>query len=349
MSIHRVAQGAGVSVATVSRVFNDPERVAASTRIRVLEAARTLSYLPNQSARTLRTQRSRIMGAILPSRDDPVYVECMNGIAAAVLEAGYVLAPIACDSLPDREADAARWIVASGAEGCVLLVTDVEASAALPLLGRSGVPYALMHHQDDRHPCVSIDSRRALADLVARLESLGHREIVRLVPQPAFSRVQEARPGDGTGDDSAARASRVRHIDMAPGADPVRQIGLLLSSPTRPTALLCTSDLLAIDCLRAAALQGLQVPRDLTVVGFDGIALGARMFPMLAAVVQPHAAIGRHAVELVLRAIAGGRAPTAADSLLLPHGMREGESCGPPPFTAHGHPQPGHPAEAALA
>jgi DNA-binding LacI/PurR family transcriptional regulator len=95
----------------------------------------------------------------------------------------------------------------------------------------------------------------------------------------------------------------------------------------RPTALICSNDLLAIRSIRAAHLSGLAVPDDLSVVGFDGIALGEDLTPALTTIAQPNSDIGRHSVELLMQAMAGGTALRADASLLLPHAFRDGESC----------------------
>jgi LacI family transcriptional regulator, repressor for deo operon, udp, cdd, tsx, nupC, and nupG len=107
-------------------------------------------------------------------------------------------------------------------------------------------------------------------------------------------------------------------------------LGEALNSQVRPTALVCSNDLLAIRSIRAAHLAGLAVPRDLSVVGFDGIALGQDLTPQLSTVVQPNADIGRHSVELLAQAVASGN-PLGPDmGLTLAHQFRAGESCAPP-------------------
>ena len=85
--------------------------------------------------------------------------------------------------------------------------------------------------------------------------------------------------------------------------------------------------LIAIRAIRAASLEGLRVPQDLAVVGFDGIELGRDLTPALSTVMQPNYDIGRHSVELLVKALADGVVPHADTSLLLPHAFREGESC----------------------
>jgi len=97
------------------------------------------------------------------------------------------------------------------------------------------------------------------------------------------------------------------------------------------SALLCSNDLLAIRAMRAAHLCGLSVPRDLSVVGFDGIALGEDLTPALSTITQPNHEIGRRSAELLIGALADDRALEAKSSVSLPHGFRIGESCAPPP------------------
>jgi DNA-binding LacI/PurR family transcriptional regulator len=101
----------------------------------------------------------------------------------------------------------------------------------------------------------------------------------------------------------------------------------LLQAKVRPTALVCSNDLLAIRSIRAAHLSGLGVPDDLSVVGFDGIALGEDLTPALTTIAQPNSDIGRRSVELLVQAMASGAALQADSSLLLPCFFRDGESC----------------------
>ena len=94
MNIQIVARHAGVSVATVSRAFNFPDKVAPATRALVERVAAELGYVANASARTLRTQRSRVLGVVLPTLLNPTFAECLQGIAAAAHAAGYAILPL---------------------------------------------------------------------------------------------------------------------------------------------------------------------------------------------------------------------------------------------------------------
>ena len=330
MSILEVAREAGVSVATVSRVFNVPDKVAPATREHVENIARTLGYLPNASARTLRTQRSRVLGVVLPTLTNPVFAECLEGIAQAAVAGGYAISPFPTDYLLDQEDRAVNLLLAGNVDGMILVVSNPATSTALQRLAEVGLPYVLAYNQHPDHPCVSVNSELAVADVVAHLATLGHHRIAMVSGLlSASDRAQQRCRGYALGMEQAGlRAQPVLQVPFVAAAPEV--LGEALNSQDRPTALVCSNDLLAIRSIRAAHLAGLAVPRDLSVVGFDGIALGQDLTPQLSTVVQPNADIGRHSVELLAQAVASGN-PLGPDmGLTLAHQFRAGESCAPP-------------------
>lgn len=329
MSIQNVARQAGVSVATVSRVFNLPDKVTPATREHVEQVARALGYLPNASARSLRTQRSRVIGVVLPTLLNPVFAECLEGIARAAAAGGYAILPFATDYELAQEDRAVNLLLAGNVDGMILVVSNPATSSALQRLAAAGLPYVLAYNRHADHPCVSVDSELAVTELVARLASLGHRRITMVSGQLAASdRAQQRCRGFRQGMAAAglgdAPVLEVPFVETA-----VQDIARLLQTAQRPTALVCSNDLLAIRSIRAARQAGLAVPHDLSVAGFDGIALGEDLTPMLSTIAQPNADIGRSSVELLVQAMASG-APLAPDaSLTLAHRFRAGESCAP--------------------
>ncbi|WP_411884413.1 LacI family DNA-binding transcriptional regulator [Polaromonas sp. YR568] len=330
MSIQAVADQAGVSVATVSRVFNAPEKVSPQTRELVEKAALERGYMPNASARTLRTQRSRVLGVVLPTLLNPVFAECLEGIARSATRAGYAILPLTTDYRLEQEEQAVNLLLAGNVDGMILVVSSPETSRALQRLCVAGLPYVLAYNRHEEHPCISVDSEQAVAQLVLRLAGLGHRDIAMVSGQlSASDRAQQRRRGFLQGMEAAGLADpQVLEVPFVETA--VSEITELLNRRPRPSALVCSNDLLAIRSLRAAHLAGLAVPRDLTVVGFDGIALGEDLTPMLSTITQPNADIGRCSVELLVQALTGGAALTPDSSLSLAHGFREGESCAAP-------------------
>ncbi|WP_411880618.1 LacI family DNA-binding transcriptional regulator [Polaromonas sp. YR568] len=333
MSIQAVADQAGVSVATVSRVFNSPEKVSPQTRELVEKAALERGYMPNASARTLRTQRSRVLGVVLPTLLNPVFAECLEGIARSATRAGYAILPLTTDYRIEQEEQAVNLLLAGNVDGMILVVSNPETSKALQRLCGAQLPYVLAYNRHAGHPCISVDSEQAVAQLVKRLAGLGHRDIAMVSGQlSASDRAQQRCRGFLQGMEAAGLADpQVLEVPFVETA--VSEITDLLNRRPRPSALVCSNDLLAIRSLRAAHLAGLAVPRDLTVVGFDGIALGEDLTPMLSTITQPNADIGRCSVELLVQALTGGAALAPDSSLSLAYGFREGESCAAPSAT----------------
>lgn len=326
-SIQAVALAAGVSAATVSRVFNQPDTVQADKRARVLAMAEQLEYRPLGAARTLRRRRSEILGVVLPTLRNPVFAECLEGIAEAAVEARHAIQLATTEYQPERELAAVTALMPL-VDGLVLVVSDPARSRALQAIRAAGLPYVLAYNRHTDHPCVSVDNEGAVAELVGTLYRRGHRRIAMLC-----------------GELQASDRSRARHrgfergmldVGLKPGplvevpfdGDVTGLLAATLRSPDRPTVLVCSNDLLALRAQRAAHACGLRVPQDLGIVGFDGIALGADLVPSLATIAQPNRDIGAHCIAVLAPAAEAGTPLTAEASRLLPHFFRPGESLG---------------------
>lgn len=329
MSIKDVAALADVSMATVSRVFNLPEKVNAETRAHVLEIANEIGYFPNASARSLRTQRSRVLGVVLPTLLNPVFAECLDGIAQAASANGYAILPMTTDYELEHEELAVNQLLAGNVDGMVLVVSNPATSQALIRLRAAQLPYVLAYNRQFDHPCVSVDNELAMRETVTQLVAMGHQRIALISGQLfASDRAQQRKRGFSEGmrthglDDS--NCLEVPFVETA-----VQEICKLLQQKNRPTALVCSNDLIAIRSIRAAHLAGLRIPQDISVTGFDGIAIGEDLTPMLSTITQPNQAIGQCSVELVVRSLIEGTPLNSSDSILLAHGFRQGESCAP--------------------
>lgn len=329
MSIKELAAKADVSMATVSRVFNLPGKVNAETRAHVLEIAKKIGYFPNASARSLRTQRSRVLGVVLPTLLNPVFAECLDGIAQAASASGYAILPMMTDYKLEQEELAVNQLLAGNVDGMVLVVSNPATSQALVRLRVAQLPYVLAYNRQMDHPCVSVDNERAMRETVLQLVAMGHQRIALISGQFAASdRAQQRKRGFSEGmsvkglDDS--NCLEVPFVETA-----VQEICKLLQQSDRPTALVCSNDLIAIRSIRAAHLVGLRVPQDISITGFDGIAIGEDLTPVLSTITQPNQAIGQRSVELVVRSLTEGTPLNPSDSLLLAHSFRQGESCAP--------------------
>eukprot|EP01034_Spumella_vulgaris_P039111 gene39111-48304_t len=223
-------------------------RVTPATRAHVTQVAHTLGYQPNASARTLRTQRSRVVGVVLPTLTNPPQRgQCLEGIARAAAAAGYAILPFTTDYRLDQEERAASLLIAGNVDGMILTVSNPGTSLALRRLADTGLPYVLVYNRHAEHPCVSVDGEQAVAELVARLASLGHRRIAMVTGQlHASDRAQQRCRGfqrgmaqAGLGDGTSATVLEVPFVDTA-----IQSICGLLHARERPTALVCSNDLL---------------------------------------------------------------------------------------------------------
>lgn len=342
-----VAKAAQVSVATVSRVINEPEKVGDKTLQRVQAAIQALGYEPNASARSLRSQRSRVIGVVLPTLLNPVFAECLKGIADTATRGGYAILPFFTEYHLERESQAVALLLASNVEGIVLVVSNPARSPALERLRKTTCPYVLAYNQHPEHPCVTVNGEQAMIELIGHLATQGHRRIAMVSGHLHVSdRAQQRSRGylkgmdraglapmpllevpfmDQTPDDQAASATKKSGLHLA-------SVARLLRQTDRPTAVIGSNDLIAIRCLRTAQQIGLRVPQDISIIGFDGIGLGAELFPRPATIVQPNEEIGRQCIGLLLGAIARQQPVPAQESILLPYTFDPGESCAPSPF-----------------
>jgi LacI family repressor for deo operon, udp, cdd, tsx, nupC, and nupG len=329
MGIKKLAEQTGVSIATVSRVFNLPGKVNAETRAKVLRVANATGYLPNGSARSLRMQRSKVLGVVLPTLLNPVFAECLSGIAFAAKVLGYSILPVTTDYELPREEEAVQQLLSANVDGLVMVVSDPSTSGALERLRSARLPYVLAYNRHPDHPCVSVDSELAMRNLVAHLGNLGHQRIALVTGHLAVSdRAQQRRAGFLAGmKERGLDDTLLLEIPFVEAA--VSEISQFLRQSDRPTALVCSNDLIAIRAIRAAHKAGLRVPDDISITGFDGIALGEDLSPTLSTVTQPNVEIGKLAVDLLVNALVTGMSVQPSASLLLESGFRAGESCSP--------------------
>ncbi len=341
-----VAEAAHVSLATASRVFSSPAMVRDSTAQRVREAARRLNFRPNLLGSKLRAQQTRMIGVMLPTMDNAVFAECWRGIEETALAAGYSLMLVTSGYEPSRERERVEYLLRHRVDGLVLTVADAADSAVLDQLDEEGVPYVLAYNQashDRRRHSVSVDNRASACAGVDALIAAGHRRIV--VVSGAFVASDRARQRFAGYQD----AMRAHGLEPAPAlclpshtASNAGQLRERLASGDMPTAFFCTNDLLAIGVISDLKRLGLRVPGDISVLGYDGIALGNLVEPPLATVVQPNTDIGARAVsQLLARLHAPPGLELSPDRItLLPHTLRVSGTIAAPPEPPRPHKTP---------
>ncbi len=298
-----IAQRAGVSPATVSRVFNSPQIVSDATRKLVLGVADKSHYRPNASARTLRTRRSHVIGVVLPTLTNPVFAECLQGIARAAAASHYAIMLQATGYELSQEEDAVANLQASGVDGMVLVVSDAAKSRAIRQVQEMGTPYVLVYNRHPKHPCISVAGDDAMLELTRELVRLGHRRITMVCGRLAASDRAQQRYDGFLSAMSRASLKPSALIEVPFIGTAINEISAVLKAGNRPTALVCSNDLIAIRAIRAAKLCGLQVPGDISISGFDGVQLGADMTPALSTVAQPNEEMGQRSVALLVQGL----------------------------------------------
>ncbi|TCW87106.1 LacI family transcriptional regulator [Burkholderia sp. SRS-46] len=327
-----VAKLAGVSTATVSRVYNDPGKVSADVQQRVRDAARALNWIPNAAGRALASTRTHITGAIIPTLDDQVFASQVAGMQAVMAEHGITLF-LGCSNYdPAQALTQVRAMLARGVEA-VSLVGEAYTQELFELLALHRVPYVVTYayRDDSPHCCVGFDNRAAFARLTDHLLGLGHRDFA-IVMQPSTDNDRVQARLRGIHDTLAAHGLAVRpaHQHEGPASIAFGRASLRAiadSATPRPSAVICGNDALALGALLEAQALGIDVPSQLSITGFDDIALAREIRPSLTTMWVDTDAIGRKAAHALLDALDSGA--TGPGCAVLPE-LRSRESAAPP-------------------
>jgi LacI family transcriptional regulator, galactose operon repressor len=314
-SITEVARLAGVSTATASRVVSSSDYpVSPATRERVLEAARTLDYVPNALARGLLKSRVPVVGVIVHDITDPYFAEVVRGVEDAASVDGYLV--ITCSSERDAERERAyvRLLRSMRAAAVVFAgsgLDDPELNAEidrhLAAMRADGAVVVHLSPHTGGEPDVGVDNAGGIATLVGALAGLGHRRIAFLAgPAPLYvarARLDGYRRGlAAAGIEPDPRLVVHTGFDRAGGA---LGVDTLLAGDAPFTAIGCANDLLALGALERLAELGIDVPGAVSVAGFDDIAIAAMTAPALSTVRLPLRELGRRGFAHAGRMLAG--------------------------------------------
>ena len=333
-TISDVAERAGVSTATVSRVLAGIGRSRPDTSAAVIAAVEALGYRPSGVARSLRMQRTRTFGLIVSDIQNPFFPELVQAAddAARALDYSILLGSAAFDE--KRAVHYLDLMVDRRVDGLIVASSQVS-DASWQWLLASPVPVIVVNVEppDRGVAAIASDNEGGSRLAVEHLVELGHRRIGYIRgPQsftaaaPRLHAFQRAcadaglRPDDlpilrGEGQVESGELAAAQMLDQAPWV----------------TAIACYNDLTAIGALRALRAAGRRVPEDVSVVGFDDIAAASWVVPALTTVSQPKAEMGRLAVEYLVRALEGGAPQPVPEVRRLPLSLRVRESTGPVP------------------
>jgi LacI family transcriptional regulator len=329
VTIRDVAQRAGVSVATVSRVLNRSGVVREETRLRVEGAAAELRYTPNGAARSLITRRTSTFGVVLPDLYGEFFSEVIRGMDPLARQSGYHL--LLSSSHDDhREIEFALGAMRGRVDGLVVMSPNASAAALAASLP-ADVPVVLLNcdASGGPFPALNIDNFGGAREMVRHLATLGHR------------RIGMVRGGDANFDArERLRAYRAALAEAglegadgrweAPGdfteAGGWRAARELAARDERPTAIFCANDSMAVGAMSALRAARLRVPDDVAVAGFDDIPIARYLSPPLTSVHVDVHRLGARAVEMLLEALADPGTPPVQE--LVPTRLVVRRSCG---------------------
>jgi len=304
-----VARLAGVSTATVSRALNTPDRVEPETRRRVLEAAAKLRYVPHGAARSLRSHRSKMIGAVVPSFDYALYARTTSALQQRLDERGYSLVVAEQHYDLDAELRVARQLVQHGVDAFVFVGLDHD-PALFALLEDYGRPYVLTWGIDPlyRHPSIGFDNQSATAEITRHLLALGHTRFG-LISAPVAGNDRARARGAGVRQ-ALAEAGLVlpaQYVQYAPislvAAEQAMQ--RLLALPEPPSAVVATNDVFAVGAMIACRRAGVRIPQDVSITGVDNTDLGATQTPGLTSIRTPIIEIGHAAAAQIIARLDG--------------------------------------------
>jgi len=294
MNLDAVARKAGVSTATVSRVLNNLNVVKGSTRTRVLKAAEELKYHPNLHARLLAQGKSRTLGILVSSMENPFFFDIYHALESAAHARGYEVVVANTDYRSEQLVSSVRLMIGWRVAGLAAIVSEMD-SHLIQMLTDSKIPMVFYDVGTPQKNItnVRVDYRRGMRKIVEYLHSLGHKRMAFVGHHSTLGPISERRR---TFLETVSRISPNAHTEVVAGADgleggrqAVREIYL---SGFDPTAIICVNDFMAVGALRQLRDQGVRVPEDVSVTGFDNIKLAEFCSPALTTVHIPREQIG---------------------------------------------------------
>jgi len=317
-NIQEVAQKAGVSVATVSRVLNNNATVSPQTRFRVETSIKELNYEPSMLGRNLRNSESRLLLVLIPSISNPFYTEIINGIENTALDNNYNILLCETDSNPERENIYFNMIKNKLADGIISMDPAVNMQKLNDLAKNYPIIQCSEYEEGGFIPYVTINNELAAYHAVKHLIKLGNKKIALINSDEKFLYASQRRNGY----EKALKEFNLpinkewiyntKQLNFENGVQAMR---MLLQLNEKPSAIFAVSDTLAIGALKEINVRGLNVPDDIAIIGFDNISFSNMTNPTLTTIAQPMYKMGCTAADMLINSIKGDK----VESILLDH------------------------------
>lgn len=310
-TLRDVANHAGVSRATVSRVLNHNPRVARELRDRVLDAIQELGYQPNRAARRLRASTSDVLGLIISDIENPFFTSVVRGVEDAAYAHQMSIVLCNTDEDPEKQKMYLRVMQAERVAGLIISPTNIEEDFAE--LERVGIPIILLDRHTDPYEAdaVTIDNVAGAYLAVKHLIDLGYKRIGMIGGSLHLTTGLERYEGYRKALESAGLKIDERLIKVGNfRADSAYRLAQeFINSPHPPRAMFVANNLMTLGTLQAMREKRVRIPEDIALVGFDDMPWASELCPPLTAVSQPTYELGQETVHLLLRRLANPDAP----------------------------------------
>jgi LacI family transcriptional regulator len=304
-TVKDIAAAVGVSVATVSNVLNGKPNVGPVIRKKVLQAAKQLGYRPNRAAQAMRTGRTRAIGLVLPDLTNPFFPELAQAVENTARSLGLLVCLIDSQGRVDGESDGFALLMQHAVDGIIWCPLGSRRPPALRkldrpvvLIDRPGLRYAVVHSN-------YVMGGQMLAQYALRM---GHTRVGLLSGPQDLESARQRRDGFAN-----AAPDRIEIAwEVSVGFDGVltkQAVDALLQRRRKATLIVAGNDLIAISAIRRLTEDGVRVPEDVSIVGFDNIRWTDVVRPRLTTIAQPVGAIGAKAVELMQQSLSGEKIP----------------------------------------
>jgi LacI family transcriptional regulator/LacI family repressor for deo operon, udp, cdd, tsx, nupC, and nupG len=339
VSIADIARAAGVSHSTVSRALRDSPLISAEMRDRIQRLAQEMGYTPNALAQSLQTRHSHTIGLVVTSIADPFFTDVVKGVEEVARPSRFSVFLSASYNEPDQEAAVIETFHRRRVDGIIVASLPIRSNAE-ERLSRIKVPTVLINNEAEAGSqllhWVMVDDQAGAQLAVEHLLRLGHRAIgylgVANRPRSNQQRLDGYRAALAAAGIAAPDAwiARPHPMDGGPGSQwtdvAVGQALLPQLRAAGVTAVFCFNDMVAVGALLACGTQGIAVPADLSIVGFDDIELARYVTPPLTTMHQPRVRLGNLAMQILLDLLAGC---SVQNHILLPTLVERGSTAPP--------------------
>lgn len=326
ITIHDIAKIANVSSATVSRVLSNSDYpVSKALREKIQRIAKEENYIPNLLGKQLKTNSSMTLGVIIPSISNPFYSSVMLGIEEAARKKNFHV--ILCNSLqnPELEDEYLKTIVEKQVKGLIISSISKDKKLLKSFI-KTGLNVVAMDQKiDEENLCqIEFDYRKGGYLATKHLIAKGHRRIgyvTSLLDRPSRRSIFQGYSDAMSESGLEARFEEAESEEVYKGIyefDSGKKLtGNLLSGPNPPTAIFACNDIMAFGVINELTLRGIQVPDDISVMGFDGIDFGQMIHPPLTTIKQPDYEMGKLACTMLLEMM-GGDSSDSLNIMLQP-------------------------------